>query len=157
LEVVVFGVGDMRVSDHEGLCSVLSKCHAANHTNTTVWDPLFVMETANTLPNLPQWASSLLDSASLLWTCIQSLDHELQCQLYSNLHVSIGKDGEVIQDCMVRTVIEILDCIDLHRIPEVGTDTPQTIDVTIHVCDIGDADNELGTILHLRKVLLLIT
>lgn len=153
LEVVLFGVGDMRVSDHLGLINaVTASCNAATaKASRAFWVPLFVIETEDTLPCLPQSATSLLDSASLLHQAMQSVDCELQIAFSNatNLHVLVGEEGQGIEECVIRGVLEVADHLDEVLRKEISYEewrrtTKAILDVSIHVCSLGDADNGIG-------------
>ena len=123
LDIVLFGAGDLRTTDHGGLEAALS------NANGKVL-PLCILDTEDTLPNMPMGRSHTLDTASMLSSALESLNGKLSSIHQDlNLHVKTGtrfKDG----------LNDVLSDIKLQH--------PDVEHVTIHACDLGDIDNKLG-------------
>ena len=123
LDIVLFGAGDLRTTDHAGLEAALS------NTNGKIL-PLCILDTEDTLPNIPMGRSHTLDTASILSSALESLNGKLSSIHQDlNLHVKTGtRFKDVLND--------VLNDIKLQH--------PDVEQVTIHACDLGDIDNKLG-------------
>ena len=125
LEIVLFGIGDMRIMDHGGLNRALSSgAHVL---------PLFLMD-ADTLSNIPGGASHVLDTEMMVASSLSSLATRLKDDVGLNLHVysSEAEGGIGFRDAL-QDVLKI-----------VQKEQPGLDDITINVCDLGDADNGMG-------------
>lgn len=121
VDIVLFGIGDLRTTDNEGLATALSKPGKVL--------PLIILDTEDTLPNTPMARTHTLDTAALLSAGIGSLQNKLS-ELNMNLHVKSGKNGvnSLMQDVL----------------KEIRMEVPNVEHVTIHACDLGEVDNNLG-------------
>ena len=121
VDIVLFGIGDLRTTDNEGLATALSKPGKVL--------PLIILDTEDTLPNTPMARTHTLDTAALLSAGIRSLQNKLS-ELNMNLHVKSGKNGvnSLMQDVL----------------KEIRMEVPNVEHVTIHACDLGEVDNNLG-------------
>jgi pimeloyl-ACP methyl ester carboxylesterase len=105
MDVVVFGVGDLRTDDHGGLVQALS-----NGGNVV---PVIVLESFS---NIPGSTVHPLDTATLLHHALQDLQESLEKNYQLQLQV-------------LSRFNEVKDMGDIQ---------------TIHVCDLGPADNAMG-------------
>ena len=133
LEVVLFGVGDLRIHDHEGLWRAISKCHEC--TDSIASGPnilfLFVLD-EDLLQNIPGMSIHTIDTATMLWSALQSMDQSLR-QLFCNTTTSTTSPS------MIQFYVgSIRSCIETLVAP-----SPAFSSVTIHVCDLGEADNSM--------------
>ena len=132
LEIVLFGIGDLRVHDHLGLRSALS---SGSHVL-----PLFLMD-ADTLSRIPGGASHVLDTEMMVASSLNSLSTQLKDDVGLDLHVyssSSGADAEGNTTGM-RFRDALCNVLDM-----VKKEQPTVEDITINVCDLGDADNRMG-------------
>lgn len=132
LDVVLFGVGDLRTADHEGLMDALSS------QNKVL--PLVILDTKDTLPNIPMGRIHTLDTADLLSAAMDSLNKRLSLiDKDLKLHVKYDSNGASFQELLLDVLGEIED-VDK---------------VTIHTCDLGEVDNSLkyGTMSHIDESL----
>lgn len=117
LDVVLFGVGDLRTDDHLGLIE------ATKSTSSRVL-PLVVLD-EESLSNVPGVVSHTYDTAALITEAVNDLKATLaKSELY--LHVTVGEQS------LSEGLSKIL------------ANFPAETDIRIHVCDSGDADNALG-------------
>lgn len=123
LEVVLFGIGDLRADDHEGLRKSLER---ASKLETSSVLPLIVLDNESIM-NLPGAVAHTEDTACMIGEAIQDLKGTLQ-KMNLNLHVHIGGDS------LVEGLSKVL-------YPYLGT-TPT--DVRVHVCDHGLVDNNMN-------------
>lgn len=125
LDIVLFGTGDLRVVDHGGL--------AALSSGSTVL-PLVLLDTKDTLPNIPMVVAHTLDTASMLSTSIHSLNDSL-LNIGLQLHVKSSDS-----DKSKSGIKELLDSV-LKEVKDTYTGISKVI---IHTCDLGLVDNQLG-------------
>jgi len=126
LEVVLFGTGDLRTVDHGGLAAALSP--------GSLVLPLVLLDTQDTLPNIPMAVTHTMDTATMLSTSIHSLKDSL-ANIGLQLHVkSSDADGSKsgIKDLLDSVLIEVKDTY------------PGISKVIIHTCDLEFVDNQLG-------------
>jgi len=132
LEIVLFGVGDLRASDHGGLHSAfnaLQKKKTSEHTETKIL-PLLILSTEDTLVNLPGLSSYTLNMATMMTTAITSLSKELKSRFDLDLEIHSGDNVE-------KTLSQILEEIKSDDLSDINS-------IKINVCDLGDADNQMG-------------
>ena len=120
VDIVLFGIGDLRTTDHPGLVNAFSK------NNSRVL-PLLILDTQNTLPNIPMARTHTLDTAALLLAGIQSLQTQLK-QLGLQLHVKTGKNA-ILKE-LLTDVLQELSARDLQN------------NITVHACDLGLVDRQ---------------
>ena len=125
LEIVLFGIGDLRVSDHGGLHAALSSS-LKNPENTQIL-PLLILSTDDTIVNLPGVPSYTLNTATMVSTAIASLSQELKSQYNLDLEIHSGQS-------ISQVMTQLLGGI--------SKDTFSSIN--INVCDLGEADNQMG-------------
>ena len=123
LEIVLFGIGDLRVHDHKGLRSALS---SGSHVL-----PLFLMD-ADTLSKIPGGASHVLDTEMMVASSLNSLSSRLKDDVGLDLHVYSSENIMRFRDALCN----VLDMVKKEQ--------PTVEDITINVCDLGDADNRMG-------------
>jgi hypothetical protein len=132
-DIVLFGAGDLRTIDHDGLATALS--------NGGKILPLCILDTENTLPNVPMGRSHTFDTAAILSSSLESLNGNLSSiNQKLKLHVKTGAKGQQFKE-LLNDVVE-----------EIKIQYPDLEHVTIHACDLGEVDNQLGygTLLHLK-------
>ena len=131
MDVVLFGVGDMRVDDHVGLYKAVLQQPVGGTSNgrpsRRKFLPLCILND-ETLTNIPGAVAHTADTASLLSEALQSLDSDLKEQIGCNLQVirpwSTGSEStlQTLERVRERTAVDKL---------------------RVHVCDLGDADNSM--------------
>lgn len=117
-EIVLFGLGDLRVRDHEGLSEALK--NVAVNTNVL---PLFVLDT-QCLVNFPGASISIKDTAKMISSALESLNTELVHLNIGPLNVCTGSTSQCLKDLIGEKTVGA--------------------NVSIRVCDLGAADNEIG-------------
>lgn len=122
VEVVSFGVGDLRIADHVGLSKALQ---ASNNNSNSRILPV-VLLTDQQLAAIPGATAHTVDTARLLAAAVQDLQARLEQDYGLGLHVALTGAGTVAQ--ALATLV--------------GTAAFAT--TTIHVSDLGDADNNMG-------------
>jgi len=137
LEIVLFGIGDLRVADHGGLARAMSSGSGAHVL------PLFLLD-EDTLSKIPGGASHVLDTEMMVASSLSSLATRLKDDVGLDLHVYPsasasgavdGKGGSMglgFRDALR----DVLDMVEQEQ--------PSVDDITINVCDLGDADNRMG-------------
>ncbi len=130
VDIVLFGIGDLRTTDNGGLAAALASKTNGNANNKVL--PLLILDTQDTLPNVPMARSHTYDTAALVSAGIQSLESQL-AKLNLKLHVKhqIGARNSV--DELMNEVLQ-----------EVKMEVPNVDDITVHACDLGEVDNRLG-------------
>jgi len=121
LEVVLFGLGDLRITDHGGLSVACNK--AANSRGKSKVMPLFLLNEDN-FGNFPGADRHALDTALMISSALKCLSEELQ----SNI-------GLELQFCATGNISEYLERLS----NEAGFGQ-----INVHVCDLGAPDNSLG-------------
>ena len=137
LHVVLFGVGDLRVDDHVGLQRAVASGQPVL--------PLFVLDNNSFLKNVPGAVAHTVDTASLLAKALEELDaslRELHPALALHTVMTDETDGEgSSRSSMTATIQEYVASLLAASSSDASTDdTP----VTVHVCDLGPVDNEMG-------------
>ena len=125
LEIVLFGVGDLRVSDHEGLNKALISALENSTSSETKILPLFVFSTKDVLPNLPGLPAYTMNLATMMSSALSSLSQELKSQYNLNLEIHTGETMEGVLD-------------------QILSDSGEFSEVRMHVCDLGEADSQMG-------------
>jgi pimeloyl-ACP methyl ester carboxylesterase len=118
LDVVLFGVGDLRTDDHGGLKLALENAES----NGSKILPLVILDDVS-VSSIPGAVAHTVDMAALVAEAIQDLQIGLK-KMNLNLHVVIGKKdvGEALTNLLA-------------LIPKA--------DIRVHACNLGDADNSL--------------
>lgn len=138
LDIVLFGIGDFRVTDHPGFRKALVKGGGEGKIL-----PLVILDQKDTLPNIPMGRIHTLDNAALLHSAMISLNDKLMSfDKNLKLHVKTGRKNEGVQDLM----LQVLDGI--------RSQDPDIEKITIHACDLGQVDNQLGysPLIHLENM-----
>ncbi len=120
LEIIIFGLGDLRADDHEGLRKSLEK---ASISDTTRVIPLVVLD-QKSAANFPGAVAHTHDTARLLAEAIHDLMETLN-KLNLPLHVDVGSKNTL--EAMTKVL---------------GT-CMEVADVRVHVCDHGLVDNAM--------------
>jgi len=121
LEVVIFGVGDLRVHDHEGLTEALSNCSLGGRKLLL----LFVFDTKQ-LCNIPGASRHTLDTATMLRSAIKSVEET----------ILLEQKITTTSPCKLQYYVgDTITC--LQNLAELFHD------VNLHVCDLGEADNSM--------------
>ncbi|CAB9517414.1 hydrolase, alpha beta fold family protein [Seminavis robusta] len=115
LEIVLFGVGDLRVDDHEGL-------HRALRRDNQVL-PLLILDDTS-LANIPGVVSHTIDTANMITTAVADLQQSLQKQF--GLDLQVVSDADSVLPALMKVVQQYAGS------------------VRVHVQDLGDADNQIG-------------
>jgi pimeloyl-ACP methyl ester carboxylesterase len=120
VDVVLFGVGDLRVDDHLGLKQAIC--------NNEPVLPLCLLQ-RSVLARIPGATSHTSDTAELVHEAITSLDHRLRECFDTSLVVQWVDDEKCWEQVVVETV---------------QRGKPYVTDIRVHVCDLGKVDNEMG-------------
>ena len=128
LDVVLFGVGDLRVHDHQGLQQALQNVETYNSQIL----PLLILDDV-TLSSIPGVVAHTVDTAAIITEIIQDLRQNLKERYNLNLHVRFGTP-QGLSDVLVQEILEL---------PAAEFATRNTT-IRIHACDLGDADNVMG-------------
>ena len=133
LEVVLFGIGDLRTDDHEGLKAAIE--NASRNKGSKIL-PIFILD-PETFSKVPGAVAHTLDTVSMVVEALKNLQDNLKKMNLVLHYTSIN--GKTTS----KQLLEILE-------PFSATSST----VGVHVCDLGDADNgmgygSLGNIVHL--------
>jgi len=147
LEVVLFGIGDFRVTDHPGLASALTPHPVIDgERKNKVILPLTILETRDTLPNTPMARSHTLDTASILHSSLHSLSNQLRLKgmdliIASSLYSSTYAQDEGIEDGVdgIQKMLKVMINSSLRAHTNFNFH-----EINVHVCNLGDVDNALG-------------
>lgn len=120
LDIVLFGVGDLRTNDHQGLYSALSSA-----TSNEIL-PLLILSTSDTLKHLPGARSYTINTAKMMSSAISDLSESLMKKYGLKLQIEVG-------DSVTDVLSSVLDK---------NKEGKQNINV--HVYDAGPADNLIG-------------
>jgi hypothetical protein len=120
LDIVLFGIGDLRTEDHEGLARATENASAGGSRVM----PLVIMD-GQSLSNLPGAVAHTIDTADMLAEALRDLKENLESMNLSLLTMLGGK-------CLSEELSKVLQ----------SHSTMSTI--RVHVCDLGDVDNQMG-------------
>jgi hypothetical protein len=145
LEVVLFGVGDLRIDDHAGLQQALKNVQSSSSSRIL---PLVVLDDAS-LANLPGAVAHSIDTANMLVQALTDLKQGLAQQWHLPLHVVFRSDSDAVPQASINissnnsnTVLQHVIGPLLEQSSESGLSS--TSKINIHVCDLGPADNRMG-------------
>ena len=124
LDVVLFGIGDLRTDDHEGLGKAVESAAAGD----SLILPLMIMN-GESLSSLPGSAAHTIDTADMVEEAIKSLKSNLS-KMNLPLSVMLAKSDN---SNMSKELSNLLQ--------PYATSMSK---IRIHVCDSGDADNQMG-------------
>eukprot|EP00978_Attheya_sp_CCMP212_P035826 scaffold158261_cov62-Attheya_sp.AAC.2 len=163
LDVVLFGVGDLRTTDHGGLHRALQlqqqqqqqqqqQKKEGGNTNTnkngdepisnTIILPLLILDVQDTLPNLPGAVSHTLDSAAMLSEAIVSLSNRLEQDYGLQLCV---QTGDTVASCLSRALeLQPYPTSDIITCTDTTASSSSSSMIRIHACDLGPADASMG-------------
>ncbi len=138
LEIILFGIGDLRTIDHGGLSKAL------NSSNKIL--PLFILDPKDTIPNIPMINTHLIDNAKILHANLDSLSKNLKKKFDLDLHICTGTNNSMgIMECLHNVVGSIM---------KEGQGDFGLQNIIVHSCDLGDVDNQnlgYGPFGHLMK------
>lgn len=140
LDVVLFGVGDLRLDDHVGLARALEHCRNSRNGHLL---PLLVLDHQDILHNIPGAVAHTVDTARLLASAVRDLHDQLETTLGLVLHNVPNRATAANQDLsLTATIREVIETyvIGAHR----EGINPNGLDVRVHVHDLGLVDNILG-------------
>lgn len=120
LDVVLFGVGDLRTDDHEGLKVAVEN---AKSTGSKIL-PLVILDDSS-VSSIPGAVAHTVDTAALVAEAIQDLQTSLK-KMNLDLHVVTGK--KELSEALTNLLAPV----------------PKAADIRVHACNLGDADNSLG-------------
>jgi pimeloyl-ACP methyl ester carboxylesterase len=120
LDVALFGIGDLRTDDHEGLRKALER---AAESETSRILPLIILD-KQSIANIPGAIAHTEDTASMIAEAIKGLQMSL-ADLNLPLHVEVGSES-------------LLSGLSKVMQPYLGN-----TNVRVHVCDHGVVDNSL--------------
>ena len=127
-DIVLFGLGDLRVDDHVGLHRALTspKCNAIL--------PICILDSSS-LAQLPGACAHTADSAACIHAGLTELAKELEEKCSLPLQVIVADNSaNNIETLLVDCIQQFLDSID----------KTQSSEINLHVCDLGPADNQIG-------------
>ena len=139
-DVVLFGIGDMRVDDHGGLIRAIQLQQqigdaVSRHNNIHC---CFVC-TDSVLSNVCGIVSHTIDAVNSIVSAVHELDASLQENNFNPLHCILTSTDDTTD-----TELDIIKYIQNHIIlPSSSTDSVQSIRVRVHVCDLGPIDNDM--------------
>lgn len=116
VDVVVFGVGDLRTDDHGGLIEAMKASSDGGKSAV----PVVVLD-KNMLQNIPGATAYTYDTAAMI--------HHALSDLERSLHDKFG------------LTLKVLDTVDELVKLNTGNNEEQ---LHVHVCDLGPADNDMG-------------
>ena len=131
LQVVLFGTGDYRTHDHEGLSKALQLSRKSCGNSSKIL-PLVILD-KDTLSNVPMARGHTMDTATILHSSLSNLKSQLSSSLDLNLHVVTKAD----------TIVDGLQTLIQNHV-DITSWKNGLEKVTVHVCDLGQVDNELG-------------
>ena len=129
LEVVLFGVGDLRMDDHEGLYRATHAAGGDSKQRSKIL-PLVILDDA-CLSSIPGIVSHTIDTASMLVAALEDLHFGLKSQL--------GLDLQIISPSQQSSLAETLEQV----LKKVANGYAAS-NIHVHVHDLGDADNGMG-------------
>ncbi|GAX27065.1 hypothetical protein FisN_9Lh389 [Fistulifera solaris] len=148
VQVVLFGVGDLRVDDHVGLWNALQATREetvnGNAPRSFVL-PMFVGKT-QMLQNIPGMKAHTYDTCHLLTEALQQLQESLQQDFKLDLsYVSCQGDGTTLASSKKSSILSVIqetvrDALSKLKDSDDSTDASH---ISIHVCDLGPADNSI--------------
>ncbi|KAL3935527.1 MAG: hypothetical protein SGBAC_008970 [Bacillariaceae sp.] len=118
LDIILFGVGDLRTDDHLGLRQAIQSSSSSRIL------PLVVLD-EESLSNVPSVVSHTFDTSSMIAEAVSDLKVTL-AKSELDLHVAVG--GPSLSEQLVNILEQF----------------PADADIRLHVCDSGDADNGMG-------------
>ena len=151
LEIVLFGIGDLRTTDHGGLSKALHECCTSSSSSTKIL-PLCILDTQNTLSNLPMSKTHLIDNANILYANLNSLQKNLKSKLDLDLHVVCSSNNNGVLDCLLDVIESIVQ--EENDVVDVDGGGYTFDKVKIHSCNLGDIDNDnlgYGPYGHLKR------
>jgi hypothetical protein len=125
LEIVLFGLGDLRISDHEGLVNACAKLSSPVGGANSKIVPLFLLK-EEYFGNFPGAANHALDTALMVSSALKCLRGELESVL-----------GLELQFCEATNVAT---CIENIAAEASKAGLSQT---NVHTCDLGAADTSM--------------
>jgi pimeloyl-ACP methyl ester carboxylesterase len=130
-EVVLFGVGDLRVDDHLGLAGALRAVSSDASTNIV---PVFLLS-GRMLASLPGAVAHTSDTARIVHEAILSLDRQLRNEFGTSLNVvRVNDDNDLanLPEALIKAVVH-----------DNNGAAPESR-INVHVCDLGPVDNAMG-------------
>jgi pimeloyl-ACP methyl ester carboxylesterase len=127
VDVVLFGVGDLRTNDHHGLYKALTM----NKKSSIL--PVFLMSD-DQLSSLPNAIAHTADTAALLAAAIQDLEQTLLKDYGLPLHVQLTGATSISQALTTLVSEYSMD----------NSDSDSDTSIRVHVSDLGAADNAMG-------------
>jgi hypothetical protein len=124
LDVVLFGVGDLRTVDHGGIANAL-QAHQQQKSNNSRLLALTILDETS-LSRIPGAVAHTFDTAAMVEAALQDLQLNLKEKYDLNLHVVFGSKNirEGLDSCLAN----------------LGS----SVNIHLHACDLGDVDNMLG-------------
>lgn len=135
LDVVLFGVGDLRMDDHDGLYQALHRPLLAADGGTKKQRkilPLVILDDA-CLSNIPGVVSHTIDTANMLLEALEDLKEGLQNHLGLELQVVVTSQQQE------QSTEEALQ-----QVLEQHANGLDATNIRVHVHDLGDADNGMN-------------
>jgi pimeloyl-ACP methyl ester carboxylesterase len=136
-DVVLFGIGDLRVDDHGGLIRAVQLQRQNKDSSTGIKNNIHCcfLCTDSVLSNICGVASHTIDVVNCIASAVHELDTSLKENNFNPLH-SIMTSTEASEE------LDIFSYIQDHIIvPSTSTKNERSTKVRIHVCDLGPIDN----------------
>jgi pimeloyl-ACP methyl ester carboxylesterase len=149
VDVVLFGVGDLRTNDHHGLYKALSSNSAGSTAGTNSGNSIILpvlLMSDDQLSSLPNAVAHTADTAALLAAAVQDLEQRLWQDYGLPLHVQLTGETSISQ-ALTTLIAEYTSTSDIDTsASDSDTDTSDsgTRNIRVHVSDLGDADNAMG-------------
>jgi len=128
-EVVLFGLGDLRVDDHVGLHRALAAVSACEASQVL---PICILN-GQSLAQFPGSMAHTESTAHCIHAALTELDQELSKEArLSDLQVILSENPqESLTDCLEKVIAST-------------NNSNSNSKVRVHVCDLGPADNQMG-------------
>ncbi|GAX24136.1 hypothetical protein FisN_9Hh389 [Fistulifera solaris] len=146
VQVVLFGVGDLRVDDHVGLWNAIQTTREEivnGNAQRSFILPLFVGQT-QMLQNIPGMKAHTYDTCHLVSEAMQQLQESLQQDLNLNLsYVSCDTNDTNATSRKKSSFLSVIQETVGKALSKRADDSNETPNICIHVCDLGPADNSI--------------
>lgn len=142
LQIVLFGIGDLRTIDHGGLFNAIKNSNDDSSSSSTIL-PLVILDTKDTLSNMPMGRTHAFDNASILHSSLVSLQSNLKTKYGLDLHVCMDSNDNS-SSAGKKGVVECLQNVIEQYTKENSQSSTSLDKIIIHSCDLGDVDNHLG-------------
>jgi pimeloyl-ACP methyl ester carboxylesterase len=130
LDIVLMSVGDLRVDDHIGLINAISNTKNSKYNYKNMVLPVVVL-TNDILSNIPGIVAHTIDIANILSDALYDINESLTSTINPTMKLHY-LSGSTVQKSLRQLVLTIQQ------------QQNESMNIRIHVCDLGDADNNIG-------------